>query len=478
MPVLNEIVYDETTTLASIALPNGWSWDDPSTVPSVNNNGYKATYTPTDTNNYDYSGLNLNPTLTLKVSQKTPTFTNPVVTANAGQLLEEIKLPTLSNGKFVWNNEKESVGAVGTHKFKASFIPNDTINYKTVTDIEVTVEVGKSLPEYEVPSNLTAVYGDTLESIKLPQGFTWDNAKQILNSVGKHIYTATYTPKDTDNFAIVTNIEIMIQVNKKKGEIITTPKLPEVTYDENLTLGNILLPDGWSWDDPSIVPSVDNNGYKATYTPKDTINYDYSDQNLNPTLTLKVNKKDPIIEKELKITTFYGTKLEAIKLPVGFYLEETGTLNEIGTFTYKATYHPSNPNYNSVENIEITIVVEKANPAVATPNDIILEKEDNLILDNISLPNGWKWKNPEETVTKAGYYEAIYTPDDTEHYNAITRNVYIGFTEEDSTPIIQDQVESPKTGDNIINYIILFMTSLIGIVTGLGHLLKYKNQKE
>ena len=474
LPTLNEVVYDENTTLASIDLPSGWRWDNPNTVPSVDNNGYKATYTPADTNNYDYTGLDLNPTLTLKVTQKTPTFTKPVVVANAGQLLEEVKLPELSNGKFVWNNGKESVGEVGTHTFTATFIPNDTTNYKTVSDVEVTVEVGKALPEFEIPSNLTATYQDTLESVKLPEGFTWDNEKQVLSSVGKHTYTATYTPADTDNFAIVTNIEIMVQVNKKKGETITIPTLQEITYDENLTLGNISLPEGWTWDDPSIVPTVDNNGYKATYTPEDTINYDYSDQNLNPTLTLKVNKKDPIIEKPSKITVPYGTNLEDIKLPDGFYLEEVGKLNEIGTFTYKATYRPSNPNYNSVDDIEITIEVEKANPSVATPNDIILEKEDNLVLANIPLPNGWKWKNPDEAVTKTGYYEAIYTPDDETHYNTITREVYIEFVENESIPVTQDKIESPETGDNIINYIILLITSLIGL-TGIGYHLKHKN---
>lgn len=474
LPTLNEVVYDENTTLASIDLPSGWRWDNPNTVPSVDNNGYKATYTPADTNNYDYTGLDLNPTLTLKVTQKTPTFTKPVVVANAGQLLEEVKLPELSNGKFVWNNGKESVGEVGTHTFTATFIPNDTTNYKTVSDVEVTVEVGKALPEFEIPSNLTATYQDTLESVKLPEGWTWDNEKQVLSSVGTHTYTATYTPADTDNFAIVTNIEIMVQVNKKKGETITIPTLQEITYDENLTLGNISLPEGWTWDDPSIVPTVDNNGYKATYTPEDTINYDYSDQNLNPTLTLKVNKKDPIIENPSKITVPYGTNLEDIKLPDGFYLEEVGKLNEIGTFTYKAIYRPSNPNYNSVDDIEITIEVEKANPSVATPNDIILEKEDNLVLANIPLPNGWKWKNPDEAVTKTGYYEAIYTPDDETHYNTITREVYIEFVENESIPVTQDKIESPETGDNIINYIILLITSLIGL-TGIGYHLKHKN---
>ena len=76
------------------------------------------------------------------------------------------------------------------------------------------------------------------------------------------------------------------------------------------------------------------------------------------------------------ITVGFGVRIEDIKLPEGFYLKETGILNEIGTFTYKAVYRPSNPNYNTVEDIEITIEVEKANPSVATPNDIILEKEN------------------------------------------------------------------------------------------------------
>lgn len=263
-------------------------------------------------------------------------------------------------------------------------------------------------------------------------------------------------------------MEITVVVNKQKGEQITIPTLQEVTYDEYLTLSSIALPEGWSWDNPNIVPTVNNNGYKATYTPKDSLNYDYSNQNLNPTLTLKVNKKDPTYETPSKIVVPYGTQLKDITLPAGFYFEDTGKVGDIGTHTYKVTYKPENENYNSVTGIEIEVEVEKANPEIATPDDIILEEQEGLTLGDIKLPEGWSWVNPDQEVTSTGSYQAIYTPKDKDHYNTVIRDVYIGLTQEGTLPPTeQERVESPETSDNIPLWITLFTISFTSL-TGVG----------
>lgn len=49
--------YAPGQTLSDIALPTGWTWDAPATVPTVINTGYGAIYTPTDTDTVDYSGV-------------------------------------------------------------------------------------------------------------------------------------------------------------------------------------------------------------------------------------------------------------------------------------------------------------------------------------------------------------------------------------------------------------------------------------
>ena len=477
IPKLDSITYDENRTLNDMTLPEGWTWDDKDIVPTVGNSGYKATYTPKDIENYDYSDQDLNPTLELIVNKARPVFDNPVVIAYNGDTLNDVKLPTLTNGKFVWNTDlSTSVGNVGTHEFMATFIPNDTNNYETITDVVVTVEVGKTLPDYEIPKGLTATYGDSLFDIILPTGFTWNNEDELVGSVGNKTFLATFTPEDTDNYAIVTNIEISVTVNKKKADLIEIPKLDSITYDENRTLNDITLPEGWTWDNKDTVPTVGNKGYKATYTPEDTINYDYGDQDLNPTLELIVNKANPTYEVPKNITIPYGSSLENITLKEGFTFQETGLVGDLGKYTYKLTYTPKDTiNYNIIKDIEVTVEVVKANPNVEIPNSITIE-EDGVCLKDITLPEGWKWLNSDDIVNKSGMYKAVYIPEDEEHYNTITKEIYIEIKSKEETVIPNDEKEnivSPETSDNIILYLSLLGIS-ISSITGLGIYLKLK----
>ena len=482
IPTINEIIYNENTTLGSITLPQGWSWDNPNTVPTVNNNGYKITYTPQDTINYDYSNQNLNPTINIIVKKAIPNFSAPIVTAYSGNTLNDIKLPTLSNGTFTWQDDlNTSVGSVGTQTFKVTFTPNDTNNYEIVTDIEATVEVGKAYPTFTIPQNLEATYGDKLSSINLPEGFSWNNPDTLVGNAGSKTFLATYTPQDTENYAIVNNIEIPVLVNKKLADKVEIPTINEIIYNENTTLGSITLPQGWSWDNPNTVPTVNNNGYKITYTPQDTINYDYSNQNLNPTINITVKKANPNYEIPTNITIEYGSSLEEIKLANGFSFQDSGVVNELGKKTYKLVYTPQDTeNYNIITDIEVTVTVTKATPNIEIPNDITIPNDEILSLKDIDLPQGWKWVDANTKVTTSGKYKAIYTPEDTEHYNTVTKEINIIIEDMETTSqtnkndFIDEEITVPNTNDNLGTYITLLVLSSLSLL-GLG--IRYKLRK-
>jgi hypothetical protein len=176
-------------TLSDVALPTGWTWDDPTaSVGNVGDNTFTATYTPSD--------ANLNPvkaTLTVTVSAADATPTEPTnLTATYGQTLSEIALPT----GWAWDTPTASVGNVGDNTFTATYTPSDTNLNPVTKTLTVTVSAADATPTE--PTGLTATYGQTLSEIALPTGWTWDTPTASVGSVGDNTFTATYTPSDAN----------------------------------------------------------------------------------------------------------------------------------------------------------------------------------------------------------------------------------------------------------------------------------------
>ena len=259
-----------------------------------------STENPVNANNYEISidvteGLNYNAVNNMILGTYVINKIDPVapivnsLTAIYGQTLENVMLPTVENGTLTWNDKTSSVGdatEVG-NKFIATFIPNDTINYNVLNNIEINIIVEKATPEYPTIGNLTAVYGQTLENVILPTlengTLTWNdktlsvgNATEVGNK-----FIATFTPNDIANYNILSDVEINIIVEKADGTLnpdYELPTLEEIVYNENKTLSIISLPNGWSWIDENTVPTVNKNEYPAKYTSS---NSNYKDVYIN-----------------------------------------------------------------------------------------------------------------------------------------------------------------------------------------------------
>ncbi len=147
----------------------------------------------------------------------------------------------------------------------------------------------------------------------------------------------------------------------KTDPAYTLPALNAVTYAPNQTLANIKLPSGWTWDNPSIVPTVSNQGYPATFTPSDTGKYNTVKKNLS----LTVNKGVPIYTVPSGLKASVGNTLSSIKLPAGFAWEKPDTvLEKEGTVSYHASYNPDPANYQTAANIAVAVsVTPKASSA-------------------------------------------------------------------------------------------------------------------
>ena len=102
---------------------------------------------------------------------------------------------------------------VGDYSFTCSLVDKDNYEWNdgTTDDYAVNWSIIKATPNYEVPTGLTSVKEKVLSDVVLPYGFTWDTPNLVLNA-GKHTYKATYIPKDTNNYNVVNDIDIEVDV--------------------------------------------------------------------------------------------------------------------------------------------------------------------------------------------------------------------------------------------------------------------------
>ncbi|MCR4638812.1 hypothetical protein [Ruminococcus sp.] len=182
--------------LSDITLPDGLTWDAPDTsVGDVGNNTFAATFTPTDTANYNNYSANL--TVAVTAISATPTAVG-TLNATYGDTLADVALPTPEDGTWAWKDSgTTSVGNAGEQTFKAVFTPSSP-NY-TAVEQDVTINVAKADPTPDAVTVLTVAYGKKLSDVTLPTGWTWDAPATSVGNVGNNPFAATYTPTDTDN---------------------------------------------------------------------------------------------------------------------------------------------------------------------------------------------------------------------------------------------------------------------------------------
>jgi len=106
------------------------------TAKNVSN--YTITAKIKDKANYEWKdGSNSDLTINWSITQATPDYTVPTgLIGVKGETLNDVTLPD----RFTWN-DASTVLTAGKHTYKARYTPVDTTNYKTITDIDIEVNV-------------------------------------------------------------------------------------------------------------------------------------------------------------------------------------------------------------------------------------------------------------------------------------------------------------------------------------------------
>ena len=172
--------------------------------------------------------------------------------------------------------------------------------------ITIDVEIIKGTPVYTVPV-ATATYGQTLKDVDLPDGFTWqDEETTSVGNAGEHTFQVTFTPTDTENYNVVEDIEVTIEVAKANPTV--TPTIEDKTYSEGdeipgISTGENDTPGTIKWLDVLLETlEAGENTLTWEFTPTDADNYNvvtgtmivvadpktilYGDVNMNGTVDL------------------------------------------------------------------------------------------------------------------------------------------------------------------------------------------------
>ncbi len=173
--------------------------------------------------------------ITVDVAKANPTVTPPTdITATYGETLADVELPE----RFAWKDSTTSVGNTGEKDFIAVYTPEDELNYNTA-EVVITVDVAKANPMITLPAGIIVTVGDKLSSVKLPDGFSWDeqyDENTLVGKVGINTFKAMFTPVDKDNYNTV-SVNITITVKQNLPTItIQIPSRTTVTYGESLVL--------------------------------------------------------------------------------------------------------------------------------------------------------------------------------------------------------------------------------------------------
>lgn len=149
-----------------------------------------------------------------------------------------IKNATISGAtewKTVTGNDAPTITYNADPKTVGTYTASITVD-ETTASVEFTIVKGN--PVYIVPTDLTAKYGETLADVVLPAGFTWDVQTAPVGEIGVNTFKATFTPSDTDNYNIVTNIDINVTVGKATG-VIAAPSVSGEATQTTITLDAI-----------------------------------------------------------------------------------------------------------------------------------------------------------------------------------------------------------------------------------------------
>lgn len=304
----------------------------------------------------------------------------------------------------------------GTYDMRIASFGGDTANNNFTTSGTAKLTINKA-PIYYTAAAQNKVY-DSAASVNVTLTYAagivnGDSYSETLTTTGtlssadaganKEVKVVTsglsFTNSDKYTIAIQNNPTVTIT----KATPTVSVEALSFEYDSNRTLnnveinGNASVAGSWSWNDSSIVPTVDVSAYTAVFTPADTTNYN----TVEVPVTINVSKKVVTVSVENK-NVAYGDPAPALPLVYSGFTgtDSIDTVATTGSIAAETTYSKD----KSVGTYPITITMtdyEAVNYEFVAATDCVV----NVAKKNITITA------PSGTLTY-GDYDIEYDVDD------------------------------------------------------------------
>ena len=245
----------------------------------------------------------------------------------------------------------------GTVWLQAHVRESRNYNYKEAAGVQTIYIEGLICVEgeqYEVPTGITGKYGQTLEDVYLPAGFTWKTPTDLVGDIGENVHKATFTPSgnDANIYLPKQNIDVTVVVGKGDPDYVVPT---ELTGKYGNYLSSVKLPDGFEWTMPGLTLGGiigQQASYTATYTPSDTEHYNVV---TNIVIKVLIQKGDQVITVLHDHKNFDGDAISDSDLGVTFYGDGEVTIEYKLASDPDTAYSTVAPNAAHEYSVRITV---------------------------------------------------------------------------------------------------------------------------
>ncbi len=337
-----------------------------------------ATFTPSDTANYQPSSASRPITVT-KANPQVTWYAPAPIAYGTPLGATQLNATASTGGTYMYSPAAGAVLSAGTHIASVSFTPDDEVNYYAGSaSVPVTVTKAAAVVAWNNPADI--VYGTALGAAQLNATASvagtfayWPAAGTVLDA-GSQTLMVTFTPTDAAHYNGAT-ASVTINV-ARAAPAITWSNPAGIIYGTALGAAqlNATANVAGSFEyspPPGTVLNAGSQTLSVAFMPTDTANYN----DATASVTINVAKAAPAITWSNPADIVYGTALGAAPLnatasvPGTFtYSPAAGTVLNAGAYPLSVTFTPADATNYSGSSATRTLTVARAPLTIRADN--------------------------------------------------------------------------------------------------------------